>query len=132
MDDAFLVGRRQALRHLDGQLRGLAGRERSLFQPGAQGFAFEQLHHDIGRVALRREVVDAKNVRMIQRRHGLGFALESGQGLGVFRQMFRQHFHGDKAVEPRVLGLPHLAHAPRAQGRKDLVRAEANARGEGH
>jgi hypothetical protein len=38
----------------------------------------------------------------------------------------------DDTVEARVAGLPYLAHAARADGRKDLVGAEFVADREGH
>ncbi len=38
-----------------------------------------------------------------------------------------QHFDGDVAAEPRVVGLVDFAHAAGADGRNDFVRAEARA-----
>src|SRR6516162_10499787 len=55
---------------------------------------------------------------MIQRSHHSSFALEA------CRELLLGNLHRDDAVEPRVASLVHLAHATRAEGRKDLVGPE--------
>jgi hypothetical protein len=60
---------------------------------------------------------------MIQRRDGAGLPLEALIEFGP------GSLDRDNAVEPRVAGLVHLTHAPGADGREDLVRAEFFAYG---
>lgn len=55
---------------------------------------------------------------MIQRRDRLGFLLEA-RGVASPQPLDR---HG--AIQPRVEGLPHLAHPTGAQWREDLIGAE--------
>src|SRR6516165_2165482 len=55
---------------------------------------------------------------MIQHRNYPSLALEA------CREFLLGNLHGDDAVEPRVPSLVHLAHATRAERRKDLVRPE--------
>ena len=57
----------------------------------------------------------ATDVRMIQRRSGLRFALEAAEGLRVFRNLIRQKLQGDKAVQLYVLGLVDDAHPTAAE-----------------
>ena len=72
------------------------------------------------------------DVRMVQRREGLGFACESSEPFGVTREESRQNFDRDVTIE---LGVPRaidLAHATGANQRDDFVRAEAGSGGQTH
>ena len=73
------------------------------------------------RVAFGDDVVDGDDVGMVQRGGGLRFLDEAAAALGIARHFRRQHFDGDKAVEPRVLRLVDIAHAARAQLLEQLV-----------
>ena len=55
---------------------------------------------------------------MIQRRDGSRFALEA------FTELRGGNFDRHVAIQARVVGAIHLAHAARADGRKDFVGAE--------
>ena len=57
----------------------------------------------------------------------LRLALEARERVGVGREPRRQHLDRDVALEPRVARAIDLAHAARAEGRRDLVGAEASA-----
>ncbi len=48
-----------------------------------QRLAFEQLHHDEGRMVELTHVVNGADVGMVQGRCGAGLALEPFEGLGV-------------------------------------------------
>ena len=43
-----------------------------------------------------------------------------------------QNLDGDDAVEPRIAGFEHLAHAARAEGGLNFIRAEASAGRQSH
>ena len=58
--------------------------------------------------------------------------LEAGDSFRVCRERLGQDLDGDIAIELRVAGSVHLAHAPFADLRGDFVNAEACAGGEGH
>jgi len=60
------------------------------------------------------DVVNGTDIRMIKSGSGLGFALEPGQSLRVFCDVFRQEFEGDEAVEAGVFGLVDYAHSAAA------------------
>jgi hypothetical protein len=57
-------------------------------------------------------------VSRCQRGDGFGFTLEA------LRELRGGNFDRDVAIQPRVSGSVHLAHAALADGRKDFVRAE--------
>ena len=58
-------------------------------------------------------------MRMVERGDGTGFTLEALAELGF------GSLQGDDAIQARVAGLPHLAHAALADGGEDLVRTQA-------
>ena len=75
----------------------------------------------------RFEPVDRGDVRVIELREELRFALEPGQPLLVRGERRRQHFDRDLALELRVGRAIDLAHPALAELGGDLVRAEATA-----
>ena len=70
------------------------------------GVAFDVLHHQI----VGADVVDLADVGMIQRGDSLGFALEA------FGKLRGRDFDGDVAIQARIVGAIHLAHAADAYG----------------
>jgi len=87
--------------------------------PVRQRGPFYQFHHQV----VRAYVVQRADVGMIQRRNAVGFALEPvGKSLGG-------NLDGDFAIQASVAGPVHLAHSARADGCKDLVRAQARPSG---
>jgi hypothetical protein len=59
--------------------------------------------------------VDGADVRVVQGRSGLGFALETGQRLRVFGDFIGQEFQGHEAAQLEVLSLIDHAHAATAE-----------------
>ena len=117
MGDALLVRGVERIANLHGVLQCLIERQRPL-----QRSALDVLHHQV----IRPDIVQRDKFGMIQRRHGASFALESFAELGL------GNLDRDDAIQARVARLPHLAHATRADRRKNLVRAEFVAGRERH
>jgi hypothetical protein len=69
---------------------------------------------------------------MIQRRQHPGFALEASQAVRVCGKRCRDHLDGDVAIELRIPGAIHLAHATGTDERLDTKRADARAWSEFH
>ena len=69
---------------------------------------------------------------MIERREHLRLALEPRQTIRIQYERGRQHLERDVAIQFRIAGAIHLAHAPGPDGGDDLIRAEAGAGAEGH
>jgi len=94
----------------------------------AQRLATQVLLHDVvdrGAVAcLDPDVVNGRDIRVVQRRGRLGLLLEALPSVHVTGQLRREHLDGDLAVEPAILGQPHLTHAALAQLRDDPVGAQ--------
>src|SRR5205085_2851065 len=80
--------------------------------------SLDQLHHQV----VGTNIVNVADIRMIQRRDGMDFALEPiAEALSG---SLDSHF----APHPWIAGAVHLAHAARAQRRQDLIRAELRTR----
>jgi hypothetical protein len=86
-----------------------------------QRLAIEKFHGDEGFLVLLADVVNGTNVGMVQSRGGLGFALESSEGLRIFRDVFMKKFQGDKTVQANVFGFVDDAHATAAQLLRDPI-----------
>ena len=124
VDDALGVGGGEPFRDRRADGDRLPPRQRPPGQTLAERLAFQQFHDGIGDGALGAVVVDAQDVRVGQRRHRPGLALEARPPLGVAREGLRQDFDGDLAPQARVAGAVHLPHAARAERGEDLVRTE--------
>jgi hypothetical protein len=133
VNNSLFVRGRQPARDLLRVVDSLArGRERTIAQAVAQRFAFEQLGNDIRRAVGLANVVNRKNVGMVQRGRRARFLREPLQALGIGRERRGQNLDRDGTVQPRVAGTIDFAHAARAQRRFDFVGAKFRARGEGH
>ena len=93
--------------------------------------ALDEFHHQRTHTVRFFEAVDVRDVRMIERGERLRLACEPGESVGIARERIRQDLQRDIAIELRVAGAIHLAHAAFANLRGDFVDAEANAGGEG-
>ncbi len=70
-------------------------------------------------------------MRMCELRDRAGLAIEAFAELRIGRERLRKDLDRDRAIEPRVARFVDLAHPARADGGKNLVRAEAGAGAEG-
>lgn len=61
------------------------------------------------------DVVDGAGVRVIQRRGGAGFALESLDGLSVPGVILGEEFQGNPVSQPCILGFENDAHPAAAE-----------------
>ena len=61
------------------------------------------------------EFINGKNVGMVQSGSGVGFLFKAAQTMLITGQLRRQHFEGNFALEPEVLGQVYLAHATGAE-----------------
>ena len=132
VDDAVPVCRLKGVRDLDAEAEDLCERQRPAFDTRGQRLPFEQFEDEVLGVVLATDVVQAADVRVIQRRDRLGLVRESGAELRVIRQLRREHLYGDHAVEAGVAGPIHLAHASGPDEGQDLVGAKPRAGLQGH
>ena len=102
-------------------------RDRAAPQSLRQILAFDQLHDEGVHITGFFKAVDVSDVRMVQRREGLGFARETCEPFGVVREAIRQNLDRHVAIEVGVPRAIDLAHAAGADQRDDFIRAEASS-----
>ncbi len=127
MDDAVAVRLVERIGDLAREIDRLSARQRSLLESVRQRLALEVLHDEVRDACRFPNVIERADVRVIERRDALRFALEPCTKLGIGRERGRQHFHGDGALEARVTRLIDLAHAAGADGADDLVGSKARS-----
>ena len=130
VNDPLLVRRRQPAGDLDRVVGGLAHRQRAAREPRAQRLAFEELRDDVRRTFERTELVDRRDVGVVEPAGGLGFLLEPAQAFGVQRERRGQHLDRDVALQALVARAVDLAHPSGAEEAEDLVRTELRSGGE--
>jgi len=124
MHDPLVVRGLERLRDLFADRDGIVNRDGAARNEFGQRFAFDQLEDQIPRASHFLELVDDRNVGMIQRGQRLRLPLESGQPLRVVREQGRQRLHRDLTPQFRVPGPIHFAHPARSQQVQNLVRLE--------
>src|ERR1051326_4441496 len=102
--------RSQRLSHLKSQRQGRRDVERLAADTLAECLPVEQLHHKERMAGRFAHVVHGADIGMIERRSGAGLALETFSR-SIRREGCWQNFDGYLAMEPRVPGFIHLAHA---------------------
>jgi hypothetical protein len=132
MDDADAMCRVERVGDLAGNCQRLVDRHRPVSEPIGEGRPFDQFKDQRLDTAAVLESVDAGNIGMAQRCQGPGFALETGDPLGVARNQVGDDLQRDLSPEPAVPGAVNLTHSACAKGRDDFVRAEPVANREGH
>src|SRR5262249_15383569 len=119
----------EAASDLNRALRGLANRQRTVCQMLAQRFSLEQLHDRISMAFVRTDVENRQDVRMRQRRDRLGFPFEPREAIGIVGERRWEDLDRDKSIETRIARFVVFAHPTSAEGRDNLVRAEAGSSG---
>ena len=106
-------------------LDGLPHRQRACGQPVAKRLAFEQLRDDERRAVLGADVVDCQDVRVIERRGGLGFLREPTQPIRIRGEVGRKDLDRDFTPERGVARAIHLAHPARTERREYLAASKS-------
>ncbi len=132
MDQPVIVRRGEAARDLERDVDRLARRERPLVQTLAQGLALEKLGHEVGRSLVRAHIVEHENVGMVQGAGRARLLLEASETIRIGGERGGQHLDRDLTSQAGVARSIDLAHAPRAERRQDLVRAELCTVRDGH
>ena len=121
MDDAFGMRSFERVGDFDGKGEQVVHLDRTPIDAVLERLAVEKFHGDEGLAVLLADVVNGADVRMIQRGGGLGFALETGQGLRVAGDVLREKFQRDETAQARVFRFVHHAHSSAAESFDDPV-----------
>jgi hypothetical protein len=87
----------------------------------------DQLHDESRDAVALFEAVNLADVGMVQRGENLRLAFEAREPVAIKSEELGEDLQCDGAIELRVMRAIDLAHAARADGSKNLVRAEARA-----
>ena len=133
VDDALFVGVLQRLADFRNDGERLGGRQLSGLQQLSQRQAVHKLHQQIEtsphltysdksrlETCTSAEIIDGDDVRMIQPRQRVGFALESLGELRVLLFFRREYFQGDEPVQPRLARLIDRTHPAAAETFEDF------------
>ena len=123
MDDAAAMGGVERLGQLVRDVDHLAHGQQRAARGGVQRLALDVLHHDEDAAVGVADLVDLADEGMIERGGGERLAPQPLARDGVRLGRGRQQLDGDAALEARVLGEKHLAHAAGAERREDAVAA---------
>jgi hypothetical protein len=124
MNDAFAVGGVERVGNLDGEIEQVVQFHRAAGDGVLQSLAVEKFHRDEGFAVRFANIVNRADVGMVQGGGGLGFSLETREGLRIFRDVVWQEFQRDETVQADVLGFVHDAHASAAEAFQDAIVGE--------
>ena len=127
---------RQRLADLDGDRERLVNRQRGLSRTAAgeplfEGFAVEELHHEVRGALVIANVMECADIGMRQLRDRARFAIEAFAELRIGGEHGWEHLDRDGAIQAGVACLVDLAHPAGAQRRFNLVGTEAGACNQG-
>src|SRR5438309_7596036 len=98
MDDASSVSRIERVSDLNGERQNQLGVHGSPCNAVFQSHPVQKLHDNERLTFMLSNLMYYADIGMAERRGGLCFALETGQRLLVFGQVFGQEFQGNKAM----------------------------------
>ena len=130
--DPLLVRGLERLEDLSRDAHGFIHGERAARESLGERLAFDEFQNQERDPAGFGEVVNCGDARVIERRHGLRFAVETGHAIGIGSKRLGKDFDRDLAFQLGVGGLVHLAHATRPEVSGDFVAAEAAPRSQQH
>ena len=132
MDDALLVRGFERFGNLTRDPRSFNHRNRTVAQPIGQRRALDELENQELGVAALLDAVDARDVRMVERREQFRFPLEPRDSVRIVRDRLRQRLDRHVPPELGVAGAIDLAHTSGTQRRRDDVRPDSMSRAETH
>src|SRR5947207_2547044 len=124
MNDSFLMCRLQRVADLFRNLKRLVDRYRPSLNALRERLAGHEFHHQKLAFTGFFQAVNARDVRMVQRRQHSRFALETRHAVAIVAEGFGKKLDGHTAAQPRVRSLIHVPHTARTQMAGDLVVCE--------
>src|SRR5207237_9627763 len=132
VNDRLLVRGLERLRDLSRDRQRLVDRDRAARNPIRERLALDQFEYERMSLTAVFETVDRGNVRMVERGEHLRLALEACEAIGIERERVGDDLQRDVATKLHVACAVDLPHAAGADGREDLIWAEAASGCESH
>ncbi len=124
MHDVAGVRSGERVRQRRSEIEHLSDAKGSLRQSLSQRAPSHELHRDVGDVTFLPDAINCDDVRVIEGGRESGFLFEPLQVGGIACGRSREHFECNLASELHISRAIHLAHAARAQQRRDLINAD--------
>src|SRR5579859_2078548 len=121
MDDSSFVRSIERVCNFDGKRQHRLRVQGLSANAVLQCHSIQKLHGDERPPMLVIDLIDRADVRVVQGRSGLGFALEAVERLRIFSYLVRKELEGDEAAEFYILGFVDHAHAAAAQSFQNPV-----------
>ena len=131
MDDSLFMRRRQPVRNLHSVLNRLTLGQGSV-EFGAQAVSFQKLRDNEGCAGMVPDIVNGKDIGMIERRYRPSLLLEATQAVGFAADRLVKDLESDLAPEARIPRAIHLSHSPGADGGDDLEGSELRTGSQSH
>src|SRR5262245_8813444 len=132
MNDAFLMRGCERFRDLLRHRKRLFQRQRPTTDAICKSVALDQLENQQPRVIDFSEIVNSRDMRMIQSCQGFGLALKSRDSLGIAGKCIGQNLDRNFTLQLCIARAIYLAHAAGAQQAEDFVCTELCSRLECH
>ena len=132
MEDPGTMRGGERLGDLDRPLDRLVECERPACDPGLEGLAIDELHHDEVAPGVATDVEERADVRVVEPRDRTRLAVEALAPFLGSRDRRREQLERDRALEARVDRAIDLAHAAGADTFDDPVGTEAGSRRQRH
>src|SRR6266849_893586 len=121
------MGSVQGIGDLDSQIEHRLDLQRLATDPAPEGLPLQQFHGDEGSSLGLVNLVDGADVRMIQCRGSLGFALKTAECLRVFGYVVGQELESNETTKLHILGLVNHTHPATAELLNDAVVRDGSA-----
>ncbi len=132
MDDALRMRCFESLDNLSRNRQRIVQRQRALGDAIGERWSLHEFEHERSDSIRLLEAENRPDIRMVQRRQQLRFALESSEAIGIVRENVRKNLECDVAIQIGIEGAIYLAHAARADELADFVDTEPDAARKGH
>ena len=121
VDDAGRVSGVERVGHLRDQAGDLGHRQRTAGEASGERFSLVVRHRDERLAGVVADLVDRRDVRMIERAGRAGLPQQSGGGVRMAGGFRREELERDPALEVRILGQIHRPHPAGADVAEDPV-----------
>ena len=111
MDNSPSVGGAEAVCNFQGDCDGIVQRERSPFEAFAQALSFETFGHDERGAVMLADVVDGKDIRVVECPGRSRFVCKTTHAFGIGREVRQHDLDRHMASETLVPSAPHFASA---------------------
>jgi hypothetical protein len=126
------VRRFERFENLLRDLERLFNGHRPASKPFGERVAFDEFEDKKLRAVRFGEIVNSRDAGVIERGHGLRFAVETRDAVRIARIRLRQHLDRDAPIQLGVVREIDLAHPAGPKKADDFVRSETGTRGQRH